>query len=87
MEAAPHGSPLERVENVGDMNPPPWADSDLLAAIDALPARKKKPGVAWSPAMDAALLAGWPVKRQVDVARVIGVSPDTARKRYEELTR
>ena len=60
--------------------------SDLMAAIMALtPTRIGAPAKVWTPEMDAALLAGWTTRRKSDVAKLIGCSIDTARKRFEEL--
>lgn len=58
-----------------------------LSALDALPA-KKRPGWShpWTPEEDAALLKYWRIKKQADVARVLGLSVSACLKRYEELT-
>ena len=40
----------------------------------------------WTPALDAALLKYWPVKRHMDVAKTLGCSDVVALRRYRELT-
>lgn len=58
-----------------------------FASFESLPDVKLGvAGVQWTEDMDAALLKYWTVKRQCDVAKLLGVSEDTARKRYRELT-
>ena len=56
-------------------------------AFEALPdARIGSAGTKWTDEMDDALRKYWKVKRQSDVAKLLGVSEDTARKRYRELS-
>ena len=61
---------------------------DLLDAINSLPDRAHcvPGGYPWTPEKDAALMAGWNIKPQRMVARVLGCTERTARKRYRELT-
>lgn len=60
----------------------------LRVAFDALPDRPNgSPRRAWTTEEDSALLKYWMLKKQDDVARLIGVSVGTARRRYAELTR
>jgi len=60
---------------------------DLEALFDALPeGGKSNPGKTWTPAEDAILLKYWPVKKHAAVAKQLGVSANTALKRYRELT-
>jgi hypothetical protein len=40
----------------------------------------------WTKELDALLLEHWPKKHQEAVSKAIGVSPNTARRRYRELT-
>ena len=60
--------------------------SDLLAQLEALP-DKRAGGYRhqWSAADDAALLRYWDTKPQRMVAKLIGVSENTARNRIQEL--
>jgi hypothetical protein len=59
-----------------------------LKALEELPnTRTGASGVYWTREMDDALLAHWKRARKEDVARIIGVAEDTARKRYRFLTR
>lgn len=61
--------------------------AELLRTLEALPANT--PGArrfAWTPELDQALLAFWPVRRQCDVARALGCCTNVARQRYRELT-
>jgi hypothetical protein len=62
-------------------------DAETLRALEALPdrqigLRERK----WTAEEDAALLKHWPRAMQRDVAKLIGVSADTARRRYRFLT-
>jgi len=67
---------------------PPWADAELLAAVDALPDVKiGARSFDWTPDRNAALLAGWERKRKIDVAAAIGCNYTTAKKQYEKLMR
>ena len=61
---------------------------DVLAKLEGLSdAKIGAPGLTWDQWQDDALLKFWPVKRQVDVAKTIGVSVNACRRRFEELTR
>lgn len=57
-----------------------------LSVFEALPDAKSGRGRAWTTDEDDVLRRFWMVKRQADVARLLRVSEDTARKRYRELT-
>jgi len=60
---------------------------ELLCTLEALPSNgRESRRFPWTPELDKALLAFWPVKRQVDVARALGCCHNTARQRYRELT-
>ena len=86
MESAFNGHEAGGRENVGGVIPP-WADSDLLAAVAALPNVKiGAHAFDWTPERNAALLAGWPCKRKIDVAAAIGCNYTTAKKQWEKLT-
>jgi len=64
-------------------------DGSLLDAINALPDRAHcapDGGYPWTPEKDEALLAGWNKKPQYLIAKILGCTPRTARKRYLELT-
>lgn len=56
-----------------------------FAALEALPDVRGSKQRKFSAEEDDALLRYWPVKRHEDVAKVIGVSESTARRRYREL--
>lgn len=85
MESAPYGHALGGGVSVGRVRVK--VDKTLLEKMEALPDRVgHMKGRTWTPEEDAALLAGWPVKRHDDVARMLGVSRNTAQRRYEELT-
>jgi hypothetical protein len=59
---------------------------DLLSRIDALPDKCiGVKGHPWTPDEDTALLKYWPVKRQSDIARALGLSENTCRDRYRLL--
>jgi len=60
--------------------------ADLRERLESLPDSAQKPGITWTPEMDAALLAYWPVKRHTDIAKILGVSENSARYRYRFLT-
>jgi transcription initiation factor TFIIIB Brf1 subunit/transcription initiation factor TFIIB len=59
---------------------------DMLNELDKLPPAGDRKLVKWTPEMDQILLAYWEKKRQVAVAKIIGVCENTARKRYRMLT-
>jgi hypothetical protein len=52
--------------------------------FEALPDRPIKKGL-FTKDMDEKLLRYWPNKNHIEVARLLGVSPTTAIKRYREL--
>ena len=57
--------------------------------LEALPDMAQAPHPAafrWTKELDQLLLEHWPKKQQEAVCKVIGVSPNTARRRYRELT-
>lgn len=56
-----------------------------FSEFEELPDANASRAMVFSDAMDAALLKFWPVKRHSDVARLLRVSENTARKRYREL--
>ena len=58
-----------------------------LEALDALPDVGAGRKAIWTPAMDEGLLKHWNRACKKDVARVLGVSYDTARERYDRLTK
>jgi hypothetical protein len=63
-------------------------DAETLKALDALPTiRVGTKAREWTADEDAALMRNWPRAHKGDVARLIGVSEDTARSRYRFLTR
>ena len=60
---------------------------EMLAKLEALPGNKcGQKGKEWTEEQDAALVKFWKVKRQQDVAKLLGVNTSTARKRYLEIT-
>jgi hypothetical protein len=60
----------------------------LLRAIENLPDTKYGPvGFEWTPELDEMLVKFWKVKRQSELCKIIGCSPNTARNRYRELTK
>lgn len=56
-----------------------------FAEFEELPDANASKALVFSDVMDAALLKFWPVKRHADVARILRVSENTARRRYREL--
>jgi transcription initiation factor TFIIIB Brf1 subunit/transcription initiation factor TFIIB len=61
-------------------------DTALLERLESLPDKQTgRGGHAWTEQEDAILRRYWPIKRQSDVAKVLGMSQDTCRKRYREL--
>lgn len=60
---------------------------ELIHKLEALTDKTGPSGFPWTPEKDAALLRYWKLKRQDDVAKVLGCSANTARFRYRELTR
>jgi hypothetical protein len=60
---------------------------DMLAAIEALPDKNTRDGFPFTEAHDAILLNYWNVKPQNQLCRIIGCSENTARRRYNLLTR
>ncbi len=61
------------------------ADLSALAALPEVGIGRHAP--AFTPEENEALLKYWPIKSKSEVARILGVSEDTARKRYRELIR
>ena len=60
---------------------------EMLEKLEALPGNKcGQKGREWTAEQDAALLKYWRVKRQEDVAKLLGVNTSLARKRYIKLT-
>ncbi len=55
---------------------------EMLKQFDDLPNRKP---FEWTPEKEELLLKYWPIKRQADVCRLLGVSENPARKKYREL--
>ena len=60
--------------------------SDMRERLEALPNRATRPATNWTKEMDKALITYWQVKRHADVAKALGVSPNTALYRYRFLT-
>jgi len=58
---------------------------EMLRQFEALPDVEVGKHFEWTPEKETLLLKYWPVKRQVDVCRLLGVSENTARKKYREL--
>ena len=56
-------------------------------ALEALPDVGAGRKATWTPEMDEGLLKHWNRACKKDVARVLGVSYDTARERYDRLTK
>ena len=59
-------------------------DADLIDKFEALEPAAKKP--TWTPEKDALLLKYWEDKNKHAVSELLGVTPNTARKRFRELT-
>ena len=59
-------------------------DPEKLAMLEALP--YKRPRNEWTPEQDAILIRYWATREHLAVARIIGINPETCRKRYRELT-
>lgn len=74
-----HGGPRQEAVAV-DIDP------RMLEELDALPDSRGVLRHEWTPEQDAVLLKYWTVKRQVDVARVLGMCTNSCRDRYRELT-
>lgn len=73
----------EQFTNVDTVEiPAEWLDQ--LEALE--PTKPGNPGIIWTPEMDAVLLKYWPVKRQPDVAEILGVCVGVCRNRYRYLT-
>jgi hypothetical protein len=68
-------------------NAPVKIDSEsLLRAIESLPDSRQGPaGFEWTPELDEMLVKFWKVKRQSELCKIIGCSPNTARNRYRDL--
>lgn len=60
--------------------------ADLQERLEALPDRATRPATNWTKEMDKALVTYWKVKRHADIAKALGVSPNTALYRYRFLT-
>lgn len=66
----------------------PWNDEELRAALDALPNASKGPkAIEWSGVQNTMLLVYWPIKRQSDVAKVLGRPVGACREQFEKLTK
>ncbi len=62
-------------------------DPELLRKLNSLPdAKYQTRDQEFTPDMDKALLAFWKVKRQYDVAKMLGKCIKLCRRRYEQLT-
>ena len=62
------------------------SETELLERLDDLPDRHSGARVAeFTPEQDAALMKYWKVKRQSDVARIIGFCTNVCARRYNEL--
>ena len=62
-------------------------DPRILDELEALPdAAGGALRHEWTAGEDAVLLKYWETKRQVDVARVLGLSTNTCRERWRQLT-
>lgn len=61
-------------------------DASLIARMEGLPEAGFTKKELFTEEMDALLLTYWPVKRHLEVAKCLGVSKDSALKRYRELT-
>lgn len=57
-----------------------------FSEFDLLPGSKDRKRTEFTPEMDEALRRYWPVKVQEEVARKLGLSKNTCRRRYRELT-
>ena len=63
-------------------------DEATLAKFEALPAAGiGQNGYNWKSEEDALLLRYWPIKRKMDVSRLLGLNETTCRERYRWLTR
>jgi hypothetical protein len=69
-------------------NAPVKIDAEsLLRAIESLPDSRQGPsGFEWTPELDEMLVKFWKIKRQSELCKIIGCSPNTARNRYRDLT-
>ena len=63
-------------------------DEEMLAKFEALPEGGiGRNGYNWTAEEDALLLRYWPIKRKMNVARLLGPNETTCRERYRWLTR
>jgi len=59
---------------------------ELLAELDAIPDRFSTPRVTWTEREIKLLLAGWGVKTQLDISKLIGHCVSACKAKYKELT-
>ena len=77
IESGVHGSAI--VETI-------VLDRDLLAALEALPDSQGTRYSIWTAEQDEILRRYWGRKRQEDLARIIGYSVRSCKRRYYKLT-
>jgi DNA-directed RNA polymerase specialized sigma24 family protein len=59
---------------------------EIRALLDALPDKNERAGFPFTQEHDAILLNYWQTKSQKEIARIIGCSETSARRRYRLLT-
>lgn len=59
----------------------------LTLDIDSLPDNVCANRYQFTKEQDEILLKYWKVKKQCDISEIMGISPNTLRKRYRELTK
>lgn len=60
--------------------------TDLFERLEALPGKNDRRGTVFTKEMDQAILKYWPVKIHRDVAKALGLAPNTVLERYRFLT-
>ena len=58
--------------------------SELVEQLEALPGGMMRDHQ-WTAEEDEVLRLYWPIKRKLSVAKILGMAPETCRKRYLEL--
>ena len=59
-------------------------DQDIIDRFEALEEPKQVTGW-WTPEREALLMKYWPIKRHAEVAKLLGKSDTTCRRKYEQL--
>ena len=65
---------------------PVHISKEMLEKIDAIENTEKAHHKVWTKEEDEILLKYWPIKKQSELCKVMGISANTARDRYRKLT-